>query len=185
MRDLRVQNSSSVFHLFEFHPDRIWLCDNPAHSGNSELLVSARKGDQSCINYFSNMIYKWVDENLSNKSIQAVCYVPHRNDCRDLNHVGLMARDLAKSIGIMDMTSILKVRYPKGTMKLRANSINGHSYYVIGDDRLLLKNKMVLLLDDVTLDMRSILICEQLLLKAGVTSVIKLVLGRMANYAQS
>ena len=180
------QNGSGVFHIFEFHPDRVWLCDNPAHVGNSELLVSARKGDVNCINYFSNLIFQWVDRNIPDESIQAVCSVPSGNDCSDLNHIGLMAGDLAVSMSIIDGTSMLKVRHSNDVNQMsRGNRVGHYSYHTDGGNRFLLKNKTVLLLDDMTVDMRPILICEQLLLKAGVTKVIKLVLGRASRYAWS
>jgi len=180
------QNGSGVFHIFEFHPDRVWLCDNPAHVGNSELLVSARKGDVNCINYFSSLIFQWVDQNIPDESIQAVCSVPSSSNCSDLNHIDLMAGDLARSMNIIDGTSMLKVQHSNNVEDVSCgNSVGNYSYHTEGGNKFLLKNKTVLLLDDMTVDMRAILVCERLLLKAGVINVIKLVLGRASRYAWS
>jgi hypoxanthine phosphoribosyltransferase len=168
------------YYLRNYHPFRIQGEENPYFDDWSEKLLELKNQTQNVVIFW----YEELEQHLNNESF-AIAVVPSSSSENKISGIHLVAQKIAKSrqITITDATSCLR-RY-RSIDKLasggsRELTVHANSIEVI--NRHLIKNKNVLLVDDISTTGNSLLACKELLMKAGASKVKCVALGKTVRY---
>jgi len=170
-------NSDVVSYYGSYHPYRVYGERNPRFDSFSGLILDVKEGMDKGLNYFFSIIDKQISKGVS------ICIVPSHDPAKTDSGIRKLAQMLARS-GRTDATSCL-VRHTL-IDKLahggdRRKEVHLRSISVA--NRHLVKNREVLLLDDVTTSNNSLWACKELLIQYGGASVVQcLALGQTEGY---
>lgn len=174
-REMLVKNE--VLSLAEYR--RYWLdhakrLKNPGFDEFSSKVLDLKEGKQSAIQWFVTQLDPIIGDDV------AICSVPSSSVIKKHPGIVRVGEMLAKkSPGRLDMTQFL-VR-TRDIPKLTESEVRGmqmHFDSVVTDQRMSVRGKRVLLIDDVTTTGNSMLACREILYKAGAESVCMLALGQ-------
>jgi predicted amidophosphoribosyltransferase len=177
--DWEFSDKRLVF-LGEYHPYRIWNDEgervvNPKFDNHCRKILDLKERKLSAVNYF----VKQIDSHIS--AGVAIAYVPSHDSEKTQSGV----RDVAIAIaanGRIDATGCL-VRH-KTVDKLAtggARDSQVHLDSIRVQNKILIRGKEVLLLDDVTTSGNSLTACRKILLDAGATTVQMLAFARTVH----
>jgi len=168
------------YYLRNYQPLRLQGEENPYFDDWSEKLLELKNPTQNVVDFWCDEL----EQHLNNESF-AIAVVPSSSSKNKISGIHLVAQKIAKSrqITIIDATSCLR-RY-QSIDKLasggsRELTVHANSIEVI--NRHLIKNKNILLVDDISTTGNSLLACKELLLKAGASKVKCVALGKTVTY---
>jgi hypoxanthine phosphoribosyltransferase len=168
------------YYLINYHPRYFRNEENPYFDEWSQELLKLKHKEQKVVDFW----YRELEVHL-NDEFFAIAVVPSSSSENKISGIHLVAQKIAKSrkITTTDATSCL--RRPQSVEKLalggsRELAIHTNSIEVI--NRYLIKNKNVLLVDDISTTGNSLLACKELLLKAGASKVKSVALGKTVTY---
>ena len=149
---------------------------NPKFDNFSGLILDLKEGKPQAINHFYKVVHPQIRSNI------AITYVPSHDPEKIDSGIKKLAKKLAAESRV-DATDCL-VRHTK-IAKLaeggdRDKSIHHNSISIFNPH--LLKNKHVLIIDDVTTTNHSLLACQEILCNYDVKSVQCLALGQTEGY---
>ena len=174
-REMLVKNE--VLSLGEYH--RYWLdhakrLKNPGFDEFSSKVLDIKEGKPAAIRWFAEQLDPIIGDDV------AICAVPSSSVIKKHPGIVSVGEQLALSRpGRFDMTQFL-VRI-RDIPKLTESEVRGmqmHFDSIVTDQRMRVRGKRVLLLDDVTTTGNSMLACREILYKAGAESVCMLALGQ-------
>lgn len=173
MYKIHESNLLPVVCLGHYHPYRVFGEKNPGFDSYSGRILNVKGFQDDDIKKFSDTI-----RNLLDDTEAVVCYVPSSDANKTDTGVKRIAKLLCNNIRI-DATDCL-VRHttiPKlATGGNRDKQV--HIDSIVVENALLIKDKNVLLIDDVTTSHNSLFACKQLLIDAGALEVYCLALGQ-------
>jgi hypoxanthine phosphoribosyltransferase len=168
------------YYLRNYHPFRLQGEENTCFDDWSEKLLELKNKTLITVNFW----YGELEQNLKNESF-AIAVVPSSSSENKISGIHLVAQKTAKSrqISITDATSCLR-RY-RSINKLasggsRELTVHSNSIEVINSH--LIKDKNVLLVDDISTTGNSLRACKELLMKAGASKVKCVALGKTVTY---
>jgi hypoxanthine phosphoribosyltransferase len=177
---ISFNNLKENYYLRNYHPFHLQGEENPYFDDWSEKLLELKNQTQNVVNFW----YEELEQHLNNESF-AIAVVPSSSSENKISGIHLVAQKIAKSrqITITDATSCLR-RY-RSIDKLasggnRELTVHANSIEVI--NRHLIKNKNVLLVDDISTTGNSLLACKELVMKAGASKVKCVALGKTVRY---
>lgn len=160
-------NSDIILSIGEYKPYRIHGERNPLFDDFSKKILDVKDSKEFALEYFFTIL----DRNIS-KGV-SLCVVPSHDPQNTESGMGWIAQKLAQN-GRVDATSCL-VRKSK-ILKLAHGGNRSKEVHLNSIDvnyRHIVKNKLVLLLDDVTTSNNSLLACKELLLRDGGASIVQ------------
>lgn len=147
---------------------------NPNFDDFSSAILNLKNEEEYAITYFFNRLSNVLDDNF------VVCYVPSHDPEKTHSGIRTLAQRLAThKPNVVDGTGCLvrTKKIPKlASGGNRSIAVHLGSLSVVNPE--LIRNKDVLLLDDVTTTHGSLLACKQLLQQAGAKSVQCVALGQ-------
>lgn len=172
--DSRNNKLNEIFYLGIYYP--YWLnkeyeIRNPNHDMHSKNIMKIKKGKDSAIDYF----YKILEPMLPID--WAVAIIPSHNPADISSGIRTLAKKLAAN-NRFDATACL-LRHIKISKLSQGGdrNINQHLQTIRVNDKGIIRNKEVLLLDDVASTGNSLLACKHLLTESGAKVVKCVVLG--------
>jgi hypoxanthine phosphoribosyltransferase len=177
---ISFSNLKESYYLINYHPCYLREEENPYFDEWSEKLLKLKHKEQKVVDFWDGQL----EEHL-NDEVFAVAVVPSSSSENKISGIHLVAQKIVQSgqLNRTDATSCL-IRHQSidklalGVSRELANHTN--SIEVI--NRHLIKNKNVLLVDDISTTGNSLLACKELLLKAGASKVKCVALGKTVTY---
>jgi hypoxanthine phosphoribosyltransferase len=168
------------YYLRNYHPIRLQGEENPYFDDWSENLLLLKTKTPNLVDFW----YTEIEQHLKNESF-AIAVVPSSSSENKISGIHLVAQKIAKSrqITITDATSCLR-RY-RSIDKLAlggSRELATHTSSIEVINSHLIKNKNVLLVDDISTTGNSLRACKELLLKAGARKVKCVALGKTVTY---
>lgn len=165
-------NELPVVSLGNYHPYKIAGVKNPDFDSYSGKILDVKGLTAVTILEFSKKIHPLIDDDI------CICYVPSSDSEKTDTGIRRLAIKLAIGLRVdatgclIRHTSIEKLATGGNRDKQR------HLDSIKVCNKSLIRNKRVLLIDDVTTSHNSLFACKQLLLEAGVAEVYCLALGQ-------
>ena len=148
---------------------------NPDFDAFSANILELKRGNM--VEHFADMLCRYVDAS----TLDVVCIVPSHCANGDGNGIRHVASSLSKRLGLCDACRCL---HRHTTINKLANggcrNVDVHLRSIMVCDASAIRNKRVLLLDDVTTTGNSLYACRELLLTAGAATVVCFALAQTA-----
>jgi predicted amidophosphoribosyltransferase len=180
--DPSLNNPNSIKYCGKYQPYRIrdsWgnLALNSNFDRYSGLVLDLKEGKPEAIEYFYNLINPIIKNNI------AIACVPSHDPQKVDSGIKRLAIKLASSGNRIDATSCL-IRHTK-IAKLATGGDrekNVHLNSIKATNLNLIRNRTVLIIDDVTTTHNSLLACQEILLQSGATNVQCLAVAQTEGY---
>lgn len=152
---------------------------------NSNLIIGVKEKQINAIKYFLNILLKWVEKNIKNHEKIVIAVVPgHLSSKINDSGVAIIAQEVIKKYKMVNGINLIfrnKDMPKKATSKIRT-SLKEDIESISLNNTINIKQKTILLLDDVTTTGNSLKACSYILLKNGAYDVIPLALGKTVKY---
>lgn len=170
----RLNDQNTITALRPYRPYRSYGVINPDFDGYSSMVLNLKNIHDSAIQYFYNRLNPIIfGQDL------VICYVPSSDPAKTNTGIRRLATRLAAQNGRTNATECLVRTKKIDKLATGGNrDIQVHLDSIKVDRAELIKNKTVLLLDDVTTSHNSLLAGKQLLLAAGAKNVYCLALAQ-------
>jgi predicted amidophosphoribosyltransferase len=159
----------NVYSLSTFYPPKLQYKDH-----FSDCIMKLKKCDSFAIMFLATRLQNWIAENTTGKYL--VCSVPSHEPCKTNGITYIAQRICYANDNLTDGTSLVR-RWTS----VRSFGINGHRRRSVIDASISVsdkvKNKHILLLDDVVSTGTSLAVVSNKLLMAGAYSVTCVTLG--------
>ncbi|MCI3921343.1 phosphoribosyltransferase [Paenibacillus sp. TRM 82003] len=166
------QTQTGINYLCIYHP--YWGGNNPDFNNNSRLILDLKGNVDSGINHFFPILDKVLSKGV------LVTIVPSHNPANREGGLKRLAVKLAQS-GRHDGTSCLvRTRLISKLATGGNRSADVHVGSISVQNKFLIKDKQVVVLDDVTTSGNSLLACRSILLTAGAANVHCWAIGKTA-----
>lgn len=168
------------YYLINYHPCYFREEENPYFDEWSEKLLKLKHKEQKVVDFWDGQL----EEHL-NDEVFAIAVVPSSSSENKISGIHLVAQKIVQSgqLNRTDATSCLIRHQSIDKLALGGSrELANHTNSIEVINRHLIKNKNVLLLDDISTTGNSLLACKELLLKAGASKVKCVALGKTVTY---
>jgi phosphoribosylpyrophosphate synthetase len=173
-KNKRHNQKNKIGYLGYYHSRRGGY--NPLFDTWSELILELKKSRGNAITYFTNLISPLLTTRF------AIAVVPSHKPSNLISGIGLIAKELVKRNNLIDATSCLVRTKEIEKLSYGGNrSIEVHLNSIKLKNLHLIKDREVLILDDVTTTGNSLAACKKILLNAGVDEVYCLSISKTFN----
>ena len=175
---------TNIFYFEVYLPTKIWIngvkTRNPAFNKNTGgRILDLKRGDKEAIQYYYKNLIDTFGTSLKNKKNTSIALVPSSKPDNFTSGLITVAQVFAKKLGLIDATKCL-IRH-KEIKKLAYGgnrSKETHFESIRIENTGLIKDKYVILLDDVTTSGNSLLACKEILENAGSKNVLCVALAK-------
>ena len=177
---ISFNNLKENYYLRNYHRLRLQGEENPYFDDWSEKLLELKNQTQNVVDFWCDELEQHWD-----KDFFAIAVVPSSSSKNKISGIHLVAKKIAKSrqVPINDATSCL-IRY-RDIEKLASGGsreLTVHLQSIEVKNSHLIKDKNVLLVDDISTSGNSLSACKELLMKAGASKVKCVALGKRVTY---
>ena len=169
------RSSNDIEYIVEYHPYYMHGERNPNFDYASSKILDVKKNENKAIYWYAERIKEATSKG------DVICVVPSSNGNVSNYGIGKIAWILSKHGRINASKCLLRIRPIEKLANGGNRAITVHLESIVVQDKHLIKDNSVLLIDDVTTTGNSMMACKKLLLDAGAKDVRCLALAKTVS----
>lgn len=127
----------------QYHPTKLFGVPNPLHDDISQLVIGMKNGNMTYIRYFAEALDAWLPGGV------VICTAPSSNPAVEKNGIACVGQILAKRQNRVDGTHVLRRVTDVSNIPRKVRTFDTHFNSIQVQDPELIRDKPVIVLDDV------------------------------------
>jgi len=160
----------------QYHPKYVCRAPNPLHDDLSRMLLGMKEFNQAFIRYFADQLNGWLPGEV------VICTAPSSNPAIHHNGISQVGQILACHYNRVDGTHVLRRCVDTRNVQRNTRTMRTHLNSIEVIDPNLIRDRTVVMLDDVTTHGHTLRACGGLLYEAGATRVLLRAVAKTVFY---